>query len=111
MPGFDRTGPMGRGPMSGRGQGMCAEYGSPYPVRGAFFGWRRGGGRGLRHQYCVAGAPGWGRMAWGAPPSPYGYAMSREEEVGGLKNHAQRLQEELDIIQARIKELEKTAEA
>ena len=97
--------------MSGRGQGMCAEYGAPYPARGSFFGWRRGGGRGWRNQYFATGIPGRGRAAWGAPPFPYGYTMSREEEIGGLKNHAQILQEELGSIQTRIKELEETREA
>ncbi|MBN1942659.1 MAG: DUF5320 domain-containing protein [Phycisphaerae bacterium] len=37
MPGFDGTGPMGQGPMTGRGLGPCG--------RGMAF--RRGGGRGL----------------------------------------------------------------
>ncbi|MBN1336699.1 MAG: DUF5320 domain-containing protein [Deltaproteobacteria bacterium] len=53
MPGFDRTGPLGRGPMTGRGLGPCgggARYG-----RGG--GW--GGGRGGR---------GWARAGWGPLP-------------------------------------------
>lgn len=29
MPGGDGTGPMGMGPMSGRGAGFCAGYGAP----------------------------------------------------------------------------------
>lgn len=29
MPGGDRTGPMGMGPMTGRAAGRCAGYGAP----------------------------------------------------------------------------------
>jgi hypothetical protein len=67
MPGFDRTGPMGGGPMTGWGRGYCGgyrgEYG-PYPDgyygnRGAGFGrkFRRwlgfGRGRGFGRGYAV----------------------------------------------------------
>ena len=47
MPGFDRTGPAGQGPMTGGGRGLCnlgrRVYGS-YFGSGDFFG--RGGRRG-----------------------------------------------------------------
>ena len=62
MPGFDGTGPMGMGPLTGRGMGFCAVpySGTPYPTtyrypvmyaRPYFFprmgrGWGRGRGRG-----------------------------------------------------------------
>lgn len=51
MPGFDGTGPNGRGPATGRGLGYCTGYfgdTEPYPARGRP---RRGGparGRGFR---------------------------------------------------------------
>lgn len=34
MPGFDGTGPMGMGPLTGRGMGFCAVpySGTPYPT-------------------------------------------------------------------------------
>ena len=67
MPGGDRTGPMGAGPMTGRGAGFCAGYDVPgymnnIPGRG-FGGGRgrglgrgfRGGGRGWRNQYYATG--------------------------------------------------------
>jgi len=48
MPGYDGTGPEGRGPLSGRGFGYCAvpadEYDEQPPRRG--YGWGRGRGRG-----------------------------------------------------------------
>ncbi|MBN1377031.1 DUF5320 domain-containing protein [Candidatus Woesearchaeota archaeon] len=54
MPGYDRTGPNGQGPMTGRGMGYCAPADTYSRGRGlgrGFFGYglRRGfpGGRGL----------------------------------------------------------------
>lgn len=50
MPFGDRTGPLGYGPMTGRGAGFCAGYNMPgymnsnVPRRG--MGWGRGFGRG-----------------------------------------------------------------
>ncbi|HUU45101.1 MAG TPA: DUF5320 domain-containing protein [Acidobacteriota bacterium] len=75
MPRGDRTGPLGQGPMSGRGAGYCA--GAPVPGyanpawggfgRGGGLG--RGGGRGQRHRnwYYATGLPGWARNRGGAP--------------------------------------------
>ncbi|QQR71540.1 MAG: DUF5320 domain-containing protein [Methanolinea sp.] len=34
MPGFDRTGPLGRGPMTGWGRGWCATGRLPVPQQG-----------------------------------------------------------------------------
>ena len=64
MPWGDRTGPLGLGPMTGRGLGYCAGFNTPGFVKGPGFGWGRGwrwfGGRGR----------GWGggfrfRGGWG----------------------------------------------
>ena len=52
MPGGDKRGPRGQGPMTGRGAGYCAGFDGPGfmaddTARGAGFGWGRGfGGRG-----------------------------------------------------------------
>lgn len=61
MPGFDRTGPGGMGPMTGGGRGWCNPYGSPYTSYGPYP---------YRPQYTpVAGWPAWGyglgRPRWG----------------------------------------------
>ena len=82
MPFGDGTGPMGLGPMTGRGAGFCSGFGSPgftnptpgYPRpygygysipvrRGWGYGVARGFGRGFGHGF----GRGWRR--WGA----YGY--------------------------------------
>jgi len=56
MPRGDGTGPMGMGPMSGRGMGFCAGYQAP-GYAGTGFGWRCGGGRGrgFRNMYYASG--------------------------------------------------------
>ncbi|MBP8912835.1 MAG: DUF5320 domain-containing protein, partial [Phycisphaerae bacterium] len=48
MPGGDGTGPVGMGPMTGRGVGYCAGYPTPgYMIGGVGRGfWGRGRGRG-----------------------------------------------------------------
>lgn len=50
MPGGDKTGPLGMGPMTGRAAGFCAEFGMPgymNPVPGRGFGMGLGRGRGF----------------------------------------------------------------
>lgn len=50
MPGGNKTGPDGRGPMTGRRMGYCNDNehpGSFYPNSNRSFGFGRGGGRGL----------------------------------------------------------------
>lgn len=119
MPGGDRTGPAGAGPMSGRQAGYCAGYDAPGYANvwpggwGRGFGWRGGGfgrrggwfggGRGWRHRFYATGVPGW--AAYG-PPYPVPPPPTREQEIDGLKAHAEYLQEELRRINERIDELE-----
>jgi hypothetical protein len=88
MPFGDGTGPMGLGPMTGRGGGFCAGFGmpgfaNPMPRRGWGRGW---GGFGWRMPYGYPYAGGYGApyMGYGYPyygggytPSygyPYGYS-------------------------------------
>ncbi|HEC21013.1 MAG TPA: hypothetical protein ENI70_00685 [Candidatus Peregrinibacteria bacterium] len=56
MPRFDRTGPQGQGPKTGRGTGPCA--GSPRAQGRGGYGTGRGFGRGLRRGF------GWLRGLW-----------------------------------------------
>ncbi len=113
MPGGDRTGPEGFGPMTGRAAGFCAGfpvpgYANPIGGRG-YFGrgrgfWGRGGGRGRRNWFYATGLPGWARAGYqaGFPATP-----TAEEEQQALKQQAQYLKESLDAISKRIEELEK----
>ena len=107
MPGFDRTGPAGMGPMTGWGRGLCGPYGGRGGRRsfGPWFGWG-GRGRGWRHRYWATGMPGWGRMY--PPPweGYYGPVYSQEDELAVLKEEAAWLKEELNVVEERLRELE-----
>lgn len=121
MPGGDGTGPMGRGPMTGRGAGYCAGFAVPgfanRPFGGGFFGRGRGGGRGWRHMFYATGLPGWMRMGMGgaamgdaAAGAPVG-VMTREQELDALKQQADQAASVLESIRQRIDELQgKTAQ-
>ncbi len=115
MPGGDRTGPLGQGPMTGRAAGFCAGNGMPgyaNPVggggawgRGAFG--MRGGGRGWRNRFYATGLTGWQRGAFA--PGYYGVpaaAPSQEAELTMLKRQSEYLEKALKTIQDRINELE-----
>ena len=134
MPGGDRTGPTGAGPMTGRGVGICAGYGVPgymNPGFGRAYGAGRGrgfgrgmgmgGGRGWRHQYYRTGLPGWARGGWAFgrshpafDPMMTGPAatpeMVREEELNYLIQEAKNLKMALKDIEARIQQLQREAD-
>ena len=117
MPGRDRTGPRGMGPMTGRGLGYCAGYDAtgyvnPSPGYGRGLGQGRGrwggGGRGWRHTYYATGMPGWARAGY-SPAWDYGpyQPMTPEQESDLLKNQAGALERELEAIAQRLEALEK----
>jgi len=127
MPGGDRTGPQGMGPMTGRGAGYCAGfpvpgYMNPAGGRGLGMGWGRGyarGGRGLRRGYgWQAAAPmGYTASAFGAPyaqllPPAYAYnapvapSAVPGQELEALKNQASYFENALEDIKKRIGELD-----
>jgi hypothetical protein len=125
MPRGDGTGPAGMGPMTGRAAGYCAGYSvpgymNPIPGGGGFgrgAGWFGGGrGRGFRNMYYATGLPGWmrynmGYPAWGGVINPnVSYVppnITAEQEAEALKNQAKYLQDNLNALNERIKELEK----
>ncbi len=124
MPAGDGRGPNGAGPMTGRGAGFCAGYSAPgyaNPVRGGGFqgcGYGRsgrGGGRGWRNGFNAGGRPFYGRGFQGAPYSnryeaPYPqYEYSADSELRMLKQQAEAMKNEADVINERIKELESAA--
>jgi hypothetical protein len=122
MPGGDRTGPAGMGPMTGRAAGFCAGYPVPgymNPVGGrGYWGRGRGGGWGRRNWYYATGLPGWqregyGMPAWGGAVSQFAYGgapfapgLTTQQELDGLKGQAEYLEDSLDGIKKRIEELE-----
>ncbi len=112
MPGGDRTGPMGAGPMTGRAAGFCAGYAAPGYMngrggRGFGMGFGRGGGfggggRGWRHRFHATGFPGWMRT-----DAPYAQpAIGPEQEVADLKRQAEYFGNALEEIRNRIEAIE-----
>lgn len=96
MPGGDRTGPMGAGPMTGRSAGFCAGHGVPGYSNGGL-GRRMGGGR------------GWGRRMgarfhawWQNTPV---VQSSPVDERKMLEQEASYLKDQIDQIQIRLNQL------
>jgi hypothetical protein len=89
MPGFDGTGPMGMGPMTGGGRGFC----SPWGVGAAM----RAYGLPRRAPYV----PRYGAYGFG----PFAPRMTREQELEFLKSEAQALRDELNELEGRIGQL------
>lgn len=94
MPFFDGTGPLGYGPMTGRGLGPCG-----YGLRRSW-----GYGRGLGY------GRGFGRRSYNPwLDDRYLYREpSQKEEAEMLKEDAEILTEELEAIKAKLKELKET---
>ena len=117
MPAGDGTGPVGAGPMTGRGAGYCAGYGVPgyaNQVRGGrgggfgggFGGGRGSGGRGWRNRFYATGIP-FSRLGFQQRSdfnAPYDAPV--ESELGMLKNRAESMKREMELINSRITELE-----
>ncbi|MBN2225922.1 MAG: DUF5320 domain-containing protein [candidate division Zixibacteria bacterium] len=124
MPGGDRTGPMGAGPMTGRGAGYCAGYTMPgymNPVWGRNFGqggYGYGFGRGFGRGFGMGRGRGFGRgwgMGMGRQAMPYPYYPDQgdvasqptaENELAYLKDQAKYFGDALENINKRIAKLE-----
>jgi hypothetical protein len=123
MPGGDRTGPRGMGPMTGRAAGVCA--GNPVPGyttpgfgRGRGFRCGSGGGPGRGGQgygFRGRGGPGWGNSPWDSPltqgpaaaqPRPWDQARGAQnapaDSLETLRAEAMHFGDILEKINARI---------
>jgi hypothetical protein len=122
MPGFDRTGPMGMGPRTGGGFGLCRPgrtrtaipedlRSEGYAPRGAgrgFAPWGGGRGRvwgGGRGGYGGRGGwGGYGARQWGLAPV---YASPTPgDEVVHLRALLSELERDMEAVRERIKDLE-----
>lgn len=104
MPGGNGTGPMGAGPMTGRGAGYCANFATPgfaTPARGGRFGRGmgmgmarngRGGGFGFRNRFYAQ--------------TPVQQPVNTGQEKDYLTHEAKALEEELAAVKKRLNELE-----
>ena len=118
MPRGDGTGPRGLGPMTGKAAGYCAGYFVPGYMdpsvgrSGLGFGYGRGFGGGMGR--------GYGRGFWPAYPYPmtppstahrggfYQPSAEPKQEMEMLAEEAKYLKEQLEEINKRITELEKS---
>jgi hypothetical protein len=84
MPGFNKTGPMGMGPRTGRGFGPC----------GLGLGWRKrfGAGRGLGRYFGY----------WNSP-------QTNQDQKKALSDYRKALEEELEDVKKEEVELSKDA--
>ena len=113
MPGFDRTGPMGAGPMTGGARGICDPANAGYNHR---FTESFSSGRdlGLRRGYRGGFGPdrgrgrGFGRGCGWYPPAN---GPAYPDELNMLKADANYMQKSLDTVNKRIEELEKEPSA
>ncbi len=111
MPGFDRNGPRGMGPMTGRGLGLCGGYAQGNVPAWPRYGYGRGIGRGRGGR-----GRGWGwrgdfypSAANYGPVAPYpaNQGISPEDETNMLKQQAEYMKQSLDAINKRLAEIEK----
>ncbi|MBA1336954.1 MAG: hypothetical protein HPY66_3390 [Firmicutes bacterium] len=103
MPFGDGTGPMGMGPMTGRGAGFCAGFPVPgymNPAVGCGMGFGRG--RGFRRMFYLTGMPGWARYGYPAYGAAYAPAVDEKEflssQVEFLENQLQQVKKRLKML-------------
>ncbi|MFC1509244.1 DUF5320 domain-containing protein [Candidatus Omnitrophota bacterium] len=119
MPGGDRTGPQGMGPMTGRSAGYCTGNnvpGSMNPAGGRGMAMRRGrfygggGGFGRGRGFAGYGVPAVPLAAPVAPivPQPLYSTVPIDEgiELEALRGQSRELEATISGIQKRIEELE-----
>ena len=106
MPGFDRTGPQGAGPMTGGARGTCNPASS---ANTAGYGRGMAYGRGFRRGYGqgMGARRGFSRGGGFYPPAA---PIDEASEMDMLKAEAVSMKNALDAINRRIEALEKGSE-
>ena len=107
MPGLNKTGPRGMGPMTGGGRGLCNSRGARQVNQGYGFGFR---GSSPSWPYAGRGRGGlprcWYPGLTGGTSAPN---ISPEQELDMLKSQSQSMREQLEQLENRMKELGKEA--
>jgi len=103
MPRGDGTGPMGNGPMTGRGAGYCAGYATPGYTNGGF-GFGMGRGRGFRRM-AGYGYP-MNAPYQGYPENMGTYQPPVYDEKEILENQVASLEKQLEQMRNRLKGFE-----
>jgi hypothetical protein len=113
MPGLNRKGPAGDGPMTGRKLGRCTRNSDVFPgggYRRLGSGNRYGRGYGGGYGYRGTGGRGFG-FRWGNPFSDYpaNYHQNVSDETL-LENEARLLREQLSNIEKELQRLQNKRE-
>jgi hypothetical protein len=114
MPGFDGSGPLGEGPMTGGGFGYCGSgRRASYGARGRGFQSRSDMGRGFGFVRGRSFGRGMGR-GYGSRRAGRYFGMPRlfdsKTELAELRQEAVDLKDYLKDVESRIAELEKSSE-
>ena len=106
MPRGNGTGPMGAGPMTGRGTGYCAGFATPGFANQAGYG-GLGRGMGMGRGARVGGrGMGFGfRNRFYAPETMQAQPINADQEKDYLANEAKALENDLEAIKKRLDEL------
>ena len=103
MPGFDRTGPHGMGPLTGGGRGLCNPRGIGTGYRGFGLGFR---GSSPPWLYTGRGRGGYARCQYpgfyGTPAYPY---PVRDQDIDNVRSQAEAMKEQLKQVEDRIKQM------
>ena len=101
MPRENRSGPAGRGPMTGWGRGSCAfPAAAEQPLAGRGFGRCRSESRGWRNQFYASNLIGW-HLTYSVQQD-----ISPKEQSELLKKQAEHLSAELESVRSKLNELE-----
>ena len=103
MPGYDRTGPSGQGAMTGGGRGNCSTNSNFQGINQGLYRSRKFC-RGNRNQFYATGLTGWQRGF----NNGYRENTAIQEDISTLKDQAQLLRQQLENINNRINEAQKT---
>ena len=108
MPGLNRKGPEGAGPMTGRQQGLCTGNVSELPPRG----WRNAG-RGFRRGFGRGGGRLGGRgmgFRWGNPSAGYPDEATGISGESMLQNEVSYLKQQLSRVENALKQIREQKE-
>lgn len=110
MPGLDRSGPMGAGPMTGGRRGLCGRAGAITDIPAYDGGYGYGRSMGFRRGFGRSRGRGFGPAYGGYPYPPMvatGYPARKADTMEMLRADADAMRKSLYAIQQKIAELAK----
>jgi hypothetical protein len=101
VPRGDGTGPMGMGPMTGKGAGFCAGFTVPGCMN-AGMGFGRGFGRGLGFRRMSYFTPGWVHSGYPASSGAFTSVVDEKaylnKQVEVMESHVQEMKNRLKML-------------